>query len=238
MQSNSQPKTPQEKFEDGQQRLRKCVGILGLLLPTLMLGLYGKMLASMSHYYYTPSNIFFVGILFSFGLVLMAYVGYEKDSDERFSDDFLTTWAGFFALATVIIPTSCCDSGDADIICGNGYLLGHTSIVYNTIHLVCAGLFIVILGWMCIYKFTRSTNPESMKKHRLYKICGYTIWGAVGCIALLIAIEKIFKVKVDDYFFGYVFIFESIALYAFAVAWLVKGKVYQDFKDIKTKWFG
>ena len=77
-----------------------------------------------------------------------------------------------------------------------------------------------------------------MKKHRLYKICGFTIWGAVGIIGLLIAIEKIVKIKVDDYLFGYVFILEAVALYAFAIAWLVKGKVDRDIKQLKTKWFG
>ena len=237
MQSNPQPKTDKQKFEDGLLRLRKCVGVLGLLLPTLMLGLYGTMLASMSHYYYTSSGIFFIGILFSFGLVLMAYKGYDKDSDEQVSDDQLTSLAGLFAIITVIIPTSCCDSGDASIICTDGYLLGHSSMIYNTLHLISAGLFIVILGWMCIYKFTRSTNSESMKKHRLYRICGYIIWGAVGCIALIILLDKLTSLDFDMLLPSYVLILESIALYAFAIAWLVKGHIYEDFKAIRTKIF-
>ncbi len=238
MQTKPAPKTAAENFEADLLRLRRCVGVLGLLLPTLMLGLHQKLLASMSHYYYTSSSIFFTGILFAFGLVLMAYRGYEKDSDERFSDDQLTSFAGLFALITVIIPTSCYDSGDPAIICKDGYLLGHCSMGLNTLHLIAAGLFIIILGWMCIYKFTRSTKEVSMKKHRLYKICGFTIWAAVGSIGILIAIEKIFKIKVDDYLFGYVFILEAVALYAFAIAWLVKGKIDRDFKQLKTKWFG
>jgi len=237
MQSNPQIKTDKENFEADLLRLRKCVGVLGLLLPTLMLSLYGSMLSSMSHYYYTSSSVFFIGILFSFGLVLMAYRGYDKDSDERFSDDQMTSMAGIFALITVIIPTSCLDSGDANIVCVDGYLLGHCSMIYNTIHLLSAGLFILILGWMCVYKFTRSTNPESMKKHKLYRICGYTVWASVGAIAILISIEKLINIKVDDYLFGYVFILESVALYAFAIAWLVKGRVNEDFKAMKTKLF-
>lgn len=238
MKTKLKPKTAEENFEADLLRLRRCVGVLGLLLPTLMLGLHQKLLASMSHYYYTSSSIFFTGILFAFGLVLMAYRGYQKDSDERFSDDQLTTWAGLFALATVIIPTSCYDSGDTAIVCKDGYLLGHCSMGLNTLHLISAGLFIIILGWMCIYKFTRSTKPESMEKHRLYKICGFTIWGAVGSIGILIAIEKIFKVHVDDYLFGYVFILEAVALYAFAIAWLVKGKIERDIKKMSKKIFG
>jgi len=226
-----------ENYKEILYRLRKCIGILGLLLPIFMLTIYGKLLASMSHYYYTASSIFFVGILFSFGLVLMSYKGYKKEEDERFSDDQVTSIAGLFALITVIIPTSCTDSGDVTISCAGDYLFGHTNAIFNTIHLTSAGLFILILGWMCVYKFTRSTKPASMYYHRFYRICGYVVWAAVGCIALIIAIDEFTNLDADTLIPGYVFVFESVALYAFAIAWLVKGKVTRNLKDFKKQLF-
>ena len=226
-----------EDYNNVLYRLRKCIGILGLMLPTIIFGLYDKLLASISHYYYTSSSVFFIGILFSFGLILLSYKGYRTEVDEKVSDDFITSLAGIFILIAVIIPTSCCNSGDDSIKCGGIYLLGHINGIANTIHLVSAAIFIFILGWMCVYKFTRSKTEGGKKYHTLYKICGYIVWVCVGLIAIIFALDEFTSIDFDILIPGYTFILESIALYAFAVAWLVKGKISEDVKQIRKRLF-
>ena len=147
-----------ENLLNSQYRLRKIIGILGIFLPILILIVNQNMLASLSHSYYTPASIFFIGILFSFGIVLIAYKGYpaKKDDGERFSDDFLTTLAGVSILVTVIIPTKCTGSGHELAFCGDGYLFGHADSLKNGIHLLSAAVFLFILGLMCVKRFTKN----------------------------------------------------------------------------------
>ena len=216
-------------------RLRKCIGFLGIFLPTIIWLFHDQLLASISHYYYTNGSVFFIGILFSFALILLSYKGHKPKKDEFFSDNILTNLAGLFALATVIIPTSCCNSGDETLKCIEDYLFGHQDGFFNTIHLICAGLFIFILGWMCIFKFTKSTRPERKKYNKLYKVCGYIVWTCVALIAFLFAIDKWTQLDLDTLIPGYTFILESIALYAFAIAWLVKGHLKEDWLQLKQR---
>lgn len=216
-------------------RLRKSIGFLGLLLPTILMIIHLKILNSISHYYYTSSGIFFIGILFAFGLILISYKGYDLEEDERVSDDFMTSIAGIFALLTVIIPTSCYDSGDTTINCDTKYLFGHTSVIFNTVHLICAGIFLFILGWMCIYKFTRGKTEEGKKHHKLYKTCGFIVWACIGLILLIMVLNCMKLLEVKKYIPNYVFILESIALYAFAVAWLIKGNIDQNISSFLKK---
>jgi hypothetical protein len=72
-------------------RIRKIIGILGIALPILIFTFHGELLSSISHYYYPKSAVFFIAILFAFGLLLISYKGYEKDKDtEKLSDNLIT----------------------------------------------------------------------------------------------------------------------------------------------------
>ena len=67
------------------QKLRLAIGFLGLALPILVCAetqIVGKchcLQDSISHYYYTAGNSFFVGILWGLGLVLLFYPTYKND---------------------------------------------------------------------------------------------------------------------------------------------------------------
>ena len=233
MDSSPQEIADQQNNKDTLYRLRKSIGILGLLLPVLTLFIHGKLLASISHYYYTSASMFFTGIIFAFGLLLIAYKGHAPEDKEKISDDLMTNIAGGFAIIAVIIPTCCSSSGDAAIVCAKGYLFGHNLPVFNTIHLLSAAIFIFILGWMCRYKFTRSKTAKGKRYRRLYIICGYVVWACVGGIALIFVVDEFTKLDFDTLLPGYTFILESVALYAFAIAWLVKGDVVEDVKQLK-----
>jgi hypothetical protein len=215
------------KLQNSQYRLRIIIGILGMLLPILIYVNHKDLLSSISHYYYTSSSVFFIGILFSFGLVLIAYRGYpiDPDSNEKYSDDWITTLAGIFIIVTVVIPTSCKDSlGDLQF-CAEGYLFGHGNKTIGIIHLISAGAFLFFLGLMCYGKFTMGKSL-SLKKKRLYKICGILIWICIGLLIVLFVLEWILNKDFNSYLPGYTFYLETLAVWAFGIAWLVKGKAH------------
>lgn len=58
-------------------RLRRAVGLLGVLLPFILLALAGEQ-PSLSAYYYTPARDVFVGLLFVIAALLGAYRGYDR----------------------------------------------------------------------------------------------------------------------------------------------------------------
>jgi hypothetical protein len=225
-----------QELQKSDYRIRKLIGTLGLCLPLILIVLQGELLSSISHYYYQPlSSLIFIIILSSFGLFLISYKGYKIDlTTEKISDDFITNIGGFAALVVVFIPTRCIGSGNIaiDALCNSGDfpLLGHNDDLLGTIHLTSAGIFILSMGWMSRYKFTRSTHDVNK---RLYKICGNLVFISVVLIVVLIILEKLsISFWFDEY---YVFILEATAIVPFGISWLVKGRVIQDLISIKNK---
>ena len=215
-------------------RIRKLVGTLGLLLPFTLPLAKLEVLASLSHYYYgTLSSLIFIIVLSAFGLFLLSYRGYKIDkTTEKISDNYLTNIAGLAALVVVFIPTDCSESMSThiDYICKNGPLplFGHTDTLQNTIHLVAAGIFILCMGWMSKFKFTRGSD---VRNHSLYKWCGNLVFISVGFILVFLVLEKIIEgpFVLKNY---YVYVFETTAIIPFGISWLVKGKALDDVKKL------
>jgi hypothetical protein len=192
--------------------LRKYIGILGISLPfILIIGNGIEVELSISRFYYTRMSVFFTGILVIFGLMLFSYRGYEKQ-DEAISDNLLTNLAGILAMITAIIPTAC--SG-ADCIAPNS----HNDKLFSIIHTGCAGGFMLLMGWMSLFNFTKGDLSVKLKrrKNKLYRICGIGIWITLFLTA--------FDMLLDLNFTGVdVFIGETITLLFFGIAWLVKSR--------------
>ncbi|WP_075343812.1 hypothetical protein [Tenacibaculum agarivorans] len=223
-----------QELQHSDYRIRKLIGILGLLLP-ILLPLTGKeLLSSISHYYYKPlPSIVFIIILSCFALFLISYKGYKIDkATEKLSDDLITNIGGLAALLVVFIPTRCAgsESDFIDSLCGidNFPLLGHDDPTSNTIHLVSAGIFIVSMGWMSRYKFTRGSDTSY---HKLYRTSGLITFIAAGILLLFFSIEFIFNTTFSLTKYD-VFIFETIAIIPFAVSWLVKGQTISYLKKL------
>jgi hypothetical protein len=235
---NPQAQPQPQHLQNSQYRLRKVIGILGIALPVILFIVHQDLLASISHYYYTSAGIFFIGILFAFSLVLYSYKGYPKDPAryERISDDLATSLAALFIFITVLIPTQHAGSLGAPDLCDSGYMFGYPSDpVRNTVHLLSAGIFLALLGYMCIYKFTMSHRISQQRKN-FYKGCGIIIWGCIGVLIILFSIENfVLKEDLNRYVEGYTFFLEAIAVWAFGAAWLVKGKIERDMERLKNK---
>jgi len=218
-------------------RIRKIIGLLGIFLPILIYVFHGELLSSISHYYYSRSAVFFIAILFAFGLFLVSYKGYEIDKDsEILSDNFITNIGGIAALLVVLLPTACTGSNSAEItnMCQlqNYPLFGHDNAIIRSIHLLSAGVFLFIMGYMSIFRFTKGKlTDEKKKKNFIYRICGIAVWVSIG----ILGIESIFQ---NFHFTEYdVFIFETVSVIAFGIAWLVKGEAIKDIIDLKNKLF-
>ncbi|MFL1011666.1 hypothetical protein [Flavisericum labens] len=221
-------------------RIRKLIGTLGFLLPIILPVIKGEFLASISHYYYDrlTSQILII-ILATFGLFLISYRGYVIDkTTEKISDDVLTNIGGFAALIVVFVPTSCFNSASTAInfLCENCDtiplpLFGHTSETFNTIHFIAAGIFILCMGYMSKYKFTRDENDPN---NPLYKWCGNAVFVSVGLIILFVILEKFAHVTVP-FKNHYVYIFETTSILSFGLSWLVKGEAHKDIKELTEK---
>ncbi len=211
--------------------LRQWLGILGLALPVLVWIFNGFTLkASISHFYYSSSSVFFTGFMLTFGIFLIFYPG-RVDKTDTISDNWITTWGGIGAILTALIPTSfCAESKDPILItnelsnfCGGEGLtiqFVHNNSTLGTIHLVCAAVFLGLMGYMSFSRFTKGNTGPKMKL--FYKFCAIMVWLPL----VILGIKFIFHKEWTPYD---VFILECVALGFFGFAWLVKGKTFKRF---------
>ena len=195
--------------------LRKTLGILGILLPFMLV--LGNLIIfrdglenSISGYYHTGMRSVFVGVLFAYGLFLFSYRGYER------KDDIAGDLGCVFAIGVAIFPTTPENP------------TSQWAATIGLIHLAFAVLLFSALAYFAIYLFTK-TRPGivvlgKQKKQRniVYRSCGYAI---VICIVALVLL-KFLPGDITSSIEGIkpVLLFESLALVAFGIYWLVKGE--------------
>lgn len=199
--------------------LRRSIGWLGFLLPfVLILGsfLFGKcsqIQPSISHYYFTNMREVFVGILCSVGLFLFSYRGYSR------LDGISANFAGLFSLGIALFPTSkIAQPCQTDVV---SFMPWEANA---SIHFLCAALFFLILAYMSLFLFTKSRHkwedqtPEKRMRNTIYKACGYMMVFSIVMIALS---KPVFHSDDNSLI---VFWFETTALVAFGISWLIKGE--------------
>ncbi|QLG46028.1 hypothetical protein [Costertonia aggregata] len=223
-------------FRPADYRIRKLIGILGLTLPFMLWVLNdGQLLSSISHYYYlTNPSLCFIIVLSSLALFLISYKGYTSDKGELINDNWITNIAGVAALAVVIIPTSCDNSGSSviDAICvlskedsSRFPLRGHLVEYFNNIHFTAAAIFVFLMGYMSLFKFTRGKNIRW--KRYTYITSGILIWTAIVILGIYFLS--------DDEIPNIVFWMETLAVVSFGIAWLVKGEAVEMVKEMPQK---
>jgi hypothetical protein len=198
----------EEDYVLGYLNMRKAIGILGISLPVLLAtgsflpwGAH-LIMPSISEYYDTWMRDLFVGVLCAVALFLFCYKGLSK------VDNRMANLAALFALGVAFFPTS-----------------SNIALVHY-IHLVSAALFFIILAIISLFIFTIAREPlpdreRKIIRNRIYRICGAIM---LGCLLLLF----IYMFWEDKFTFlsvyKPVFILETIALFAFGVSWLIKGR--------------
>jgi len=199
--------------------LRKAVGILGISFPIVLVigSVVGadcrEIQSSISSYYHTGMRDIFVGFICAICLFLFAYKGYD------YLDSIAGNLACLFGLGTAFFPTSIteplthCIPAPID------------TQILSSLHFVSAALFFLVLAYFSLVLFTKGAKEPTkrkLKRNMLYRISGYTILGSLLLIAVYFALlERRFPVLQD---YDPVFWLETIALWAFGISWLTKGK--------------
>ena len=210
--------------------LRQVLGVLGLAMPLLIWIFNGfELKSSISHYYYSPSSVIFTGFMITFGVFLIFYPGREDETD-CISDNWITTIGGFGAILTAFIPTAYCSSCPKPLhysieltdFCGTTQLTTqymHNNQILGAMHLCCAALFLILMGYMSYARFTKGNTSPKMKI--FYKCCAFMVWTPL----LILGLEFLFDV---EWTHCDVYICECISIGSFGLAWLVKGKTFQS----------
>lgn len=197
--------------------LRKAVGFLGIFLPAVLLTgtfLFSQcriVLNTVSHYYFTVMGDVFVGIICAVALFLIAYKGYDR------RDQLATNLAGIFALCVAFFPTSPLENGCS-------FLTRQDNPLRTTTHDIAAALFFVILAYIALFLFTKSSGkktPQKIRRNRVYRISGIIILAAIALVVLYYQVPFLQSSLAS---FEPVFWLEWIALVAFGVSWIVKGE--------------
>ena len=210
--------------------LRRSVGVLGVAFPIVLLvgsvvcGECNEVQSSISAYYHTNMRNLFVGILSAIALFMFAYKGYEKQ------DAIAGILAGLFALGVAFFPTSVTELT-------NCIPRPIDNQIISTLHFASAAGLFLVLSFFSIFLFTKTTEkkPGKMKKrrNRLYRICG---------IVMLVSIALILSYSICNSRYGCeglkkidpVFWLESIALWAFGLSWLTKGRAILADKEKRS----
>lgn len=206
--------------------VRRAIGALGFFLPVALLvyGLSaGDLLPSISAAYYTPMREIFVGTLIAQAVFLWSYEGFRPDAGDLVSDKATARVAAVAIALVALAPSSPVEKADAvpaDPTCTLlQCLLGaHLS---SDVHLVAAAVFFGALAVYCLVLFTKGTvdGAEKDASNRIYRICGWTILASTGLVGVLFATGQ------DDRLMAWrpVFWLETVATFAFATSWMVKG---------------
>ncbi|MDQ6472534.1 hypothetical protein RB619_17975 [Flavobacterium sp. LHD-80] len=214
------------------RRIRRAIGYLGISLPILLVGFslisffQTQIQPSISDYYYTNLREIFTGTLCAVGLFLIRYKGHGNTSIWK-NDNLLTNVAGIMAIGVALIPTNPADFSQKIYT-----FIPSAKTWLGWLHYGFAGVFFLILALLAINVFTigqvnETRTPKSiLNENNIYKFCGYTILVSL----ILVPISGKFKL------FAYsTLVFETIALFAFGIAWLIKGRALGDQGKIGQK---
>lgn len=194
--------------------VRRGVGFLSLALPVvLIIGKLwldgGRIEDSISAYYYTVMRDYFVGSNCAVAVFLLCH-------RYRPADNYLSTAAAISLVGLSLLPTTQAGTSPTS-----------TQMAVGTVHFLCATLYFFLQAYFAFFLFTRTDPdlaPTRQKRLRniLYRSCGLVI---VACLGLIVATNLLLSDQIRHELSS-LFWLESIATWAIATAWLVKGGVF------------
>lgn len=221
---------PSKSFIGSYLSLRKSLGIMGILLPVILIVgtfLFGGnfILPSISDYFYSPLRTAFTGIIFLIGIFLWYYK--SEDNIEW----ILTKIASISVFLVSVLPTSILS--EYSVVDGKYYTIVdfkkfvtpsiQVPIFVKYSHYLSASIFFVCLIVLVLCFFVKSEKKGQNLKYRIiiYRLCG---WGMLLCISSIILFPKIFD-SCSQWVFPTTFMLETISLTLFGISWLIKGEV-------------
>lgn len=195
--------------------VRRAIGVSGLMLP-LVLGPIGMLCGieiqdNMSSYYHTPLRDIFVGTLCSMGIFLFCYQGHD------WIENCTANLGCVAALGVALFPLD----ANSDPL--------HQRSVIGYLHSVSGGAFFLTLAFYSLFHFPSSKDanleqePHAEQRDLVYRTSGVVILlSMVAMGAQLFLLPAEWKVVCNR--FNTLFWLEWIAVWAFAAAWLIKGR--------------
>jgi hypothetical protein len=163
-----------------------------------------------SAYYYTGATAAFVGILIGLALFLFTYGGYEG----YLADRVMAKIGGVCALGVAFFPTEAPDPVAEPV-----WWREATGIVHYTSATSLFLVFIVFSLWLFRKSGRKPLSKGKMQRNRFYLLCGLVMVGNVLWAGFS-------GVRGRSIFWA-----ESLALWAFALSWLVKGYAHKPVID-------
>ena len=214
--------------------LRTIVGAIALLLPFIV-WLVANLIytdvgipSSISVTYHLGARDIFVGSLFVVSAFLFSYNGFQSDKypNSEVTQSRLSKLAGACAAIVALFPTNCNEQWILEVtgIC-TGLCVSKPHLEFlpvGAIHTGAAILLFIILAGFCLHYFQIGTKGEGGKKDRrsrVYRICGWTMVGAMIVGAISFAAELLGWH--DDSVSKIIFFVELVCLVSFGIAWLV-----------------
>ena len=207
-------------------RVRQALGYLGLSLPFLLifsgLVLRSGLEPSISDFFHTVTRDVYVGVLFSVGMFLVIYEGYEREPGESITDNWLATVAGVSVFGVALFPN---ESPSGQVVSMTQQLVGVG--ISPLFHYISAFIFFYCMGHFCMFRFSKTRD---VMRRRIYRTCGWVI--VACCAALALAsywkqagapAQKALVVDINA-----VFWIEAVGIWAFSVAWIIKGRGDQE----------
>jgi hypothetical protein len=220
--------------------LRQMIGWLGLLMPfAVRFGAYAfegiRTRDSISAYYYTGMHDLFVCTLVLVGILLTCY------RSSRLRDTIVTVLAGLSAIGIGLFPMrmsfapETCQKYPFMCVSDTDFCKEHVDLCqrlakcaesgspcYVThgifgLHFVFVVIFFALSFYLVCFSFTLPSTGSQQKKNRnrVYRACAVAM--AVAFVALAFCFWR--------YHGRYIFWPETLGVFAFGLAWLVKGRL-------------
>ncbi|MCC8360061.1 hypothetical protein [Salinimicrobium sediminilitoris] len=207
------------------RRLRRAIGYLGIALPVLLVVFSfipffkTEVQPSISDYYYTNLRDIFTGTLGAVGLFMISYKGHWNKSLLK-NDQLLTNIAGIMAVGVALIPVT--PEFEVENILT---LIPYDFSWLGWFHYGFAALLFGSFALLAINVFTIGQNEpqdipvSTINENHIYRFCGI----AIIILMILVPVSEMLKL------FRYsTLILESLALFFFGAAWLIKGRALGD----------
>lgn len=208
--------------------LRKLIGTVGIVLPLgCVLIVEGKLLDSISHYYYSDAGVLFTGTLLILAAFLICNVGYKRDG-EKISDWTINIIAGICIAIVAVVPTSYQEKLEPTPI------INKEGSWQTYLHFGAAVSFFLLMSLMFLFKFTLTKRGEDGKRVKAEgakktENFWYRLTGGIMLLVLAVAGIVIFTSIPEPRTF--VFWIEVSLLIPFSIGWFVKGRAQKDVVD-------
>ncbi|MDC7218925.1 MAG: hypothetical protein PQJ59_03230 [Spirochaetales bacterium] len=203
---------------------RFIIGLTAFLLPLLVTLIYGRIISSISAYYFTISRNIFVGLLSVTGFFLFFYNG------RYYYEALISKLAALCAVGTALSPT-----GFPSDITKNADCLKATIKEAEILHYIFSITLFAMLIFLCLCFARRArikTDKYSNQRRTIYLICSGIMTVSlltypIGWLILPFSQEQLNQIHL-------LFFCESAALISFGTAWFTAGKPLQHWKIFRN----